>query len=165
MRRELYSNSKCDAAPPTVGRIEEMLFTVEEIQSMQSIETQKLLDRMAIAASALCAVHCLATPLLVVLVPLLTSTLLADESFHRWMLLWVVPTSALALWLGCRRHGNRPVLILGLAGLTLITWSAFWAHELVGEFGERVATVAGGLTIVAGHWRNYRLCRKDDCAH
>jgi hypothetical protein len=120
---------------------------------------------MAIAGSALCALHCLATPLLIVLAPAVASTFFAEETFHRWMLLYVVPTSALALWLGCRRHGSRSVLLLGLAGVIIIGAAAFWGHELIGEAGERAATVAGGLTIAAGHWRNYRLCRKADCAH
>jgi len=71
---------------------------------MKHPETQKLLDRWSIAASTLCAVHCLFTPVLIVLVPALASTVLADEKFHRLMLLWVVPASGLALWIGCRRH-------------------------------------------------------------
>jgi hypothetical protein len=120
---------------------------------------------MAIAGSALCALHCLATPLLIVLVPAVASTFFAEETFHRWMLLYVVPTSALALWLGCRRHGNRSVLLLGLAGVTIIAAAAFWGHDLVGASGERAATVVSGLIIATGHWRNYRLCRKDECAH
>ena len=132
---------------------------------MKSVETQKILDRLAIVAAALCAVHCLLTPLLIVLVPILASTLTADEGFHRLMLLWVLPTSALAWGLGCRRHGNRSVLLLGLAGLAILIGVALWGRALLGESAEKVATVAGGLAISAGHWRNYRLCRDAACEH
>ena len=130
---------------------------------MRSFDAQRYLDGLAISASALCLVHCLATPLLIVLLPILASIGLADEAFHRWMLLLIVPTSVLALWLGCRRHKSRAVLYAGVTGLTLIGAAAIWGHVLVGEFGEKAATVAGGLILAAGHWRNYRLCRDAEC--
>ena len=132
---------------------------------MKSIAAQRTLDRLAIAASALCAAHCLLTPLLIVLVPVLASTLVADESFHKLMLLGVLPTSTLALWIGCRRHRRRSVLILGIAGLAILGVAAVWGHVLLGESGERTATLAGGLTVSAGHWLNYRLCRETACEH
>ncbi len=132
---------------------------------MQSFDIQRLFDGMAISASTLCIVHCLATPLLIVLIPILASTGLADEAFHRWLLLLIVPTSVLALWLGCRRHKSRVVLYAGLSGLTLIGAAAIWGHALVGESGEKAATVAGGLMLAAGHWRNYRLCRDAECVN
>ena len=127
------------------------------------IDAQRFLDRMAIAASTMCAVHCLAFPLLAIVVPVLASSALADEAFHRWLLLGVAPTSAVALWLGCRRHGSQIVLVLSIAGLMLISVTAFWGHELAAGFGERAATVVGSLFIAVGHWRNYRLCRNPEC--
>ncbi len=132
---------------------------------MISTATQRVLDRLAIGASALCTVHCLLTPVLIVLVPMVASSLLADEVFHRLMLLWVWPTSALALWIGCRRHRDRWVLLLGGTGLAILTVTAFWGHALLGEVAEKATTIVGSLAITAGHWLNYRQCRKDACAH
>ncbi len=130
---------------------------------MRHLAPQKFLDRCAIAASTLCAVHCLFTPLLIVLVPVLASSVLADEKFHRFMLLWVVPTSVLALWIGCRRHRDGGVLVTGVTGLAILVAAAVWGQAMFGEVAEKVATIAASLTMSAGHWRNYRLCRDVDC--
>jgi peptidoglycan/LPS O-acetylase OafA/YrhL len=122
------------------------------------------LDRLAIGVSMFCLVHCLAAPLLVVLLPVMAGTLLADESFHLVLLFAVLPTSLAALWTGCRRHRDRSVLILGALGLVVLGVAAFRGRELVGETGEKLLTVCGSLLIVAGHWRNFTLCRKSVCA-
>jgi len=132
---------------------------------MKHLETQKLLDRWSIAASTLCAVHCLFSPVLIVLVPALASTVLADETFHRFMLLWVVPTSGVALWIGCRHHKDANVLLLGVAGLAVLAATTVWGQALLAEPAEKAATIAGSLLMSAGHWRNYRLCRGAACEH
>jgi hypothetical protein len=129
---------------------------------------QEALDRFAMGASILCLVHCLATPLLVVLVPVVAGTLLARESFHVVLLFWVLPTSCTALWIGCRRHKDRYVLLMVSVGLVVLVAAALWGNALVGEAGEKIATVVGSLAIVVGHWRSFRLCRcgnrADNCA-
>lgn len=132
-------------------------------KEMSTARTQRVLDRFAIGASLLCLAHCLATPLLVVLAPVLASTVLAGEVFHLALLSWVLPTSVVALWFGCRRHEDRSVLLMGGAGLVVLIVAALWGTALAGETGEKVATVAGSLAIVAGHWRNFRLCRRGSC--
>jgi hypothetical protein len=137
----------------------------EHKQHMRSLAPRNFLDRWAIATSTLCMAHCLLTPLLIVLVPVLASTVLADERFHRFMLLWIVPTSVSALWIGCRRHGNVRVLATGLAGLSLLVAAALWGEAMFGELAEKAATLSGSLVMSAGHWRNYRLCREESCEH
>ncbi len=59
---------------------------------------QNFTDKMAISLSLLCAIHCLALPLLIVLLPSITALQLYGEDFHLWMLLAVIPTS-LRRWL------------------------------------------------------------------
>ena len=132
---------------------------------MKAFVAQSTLDRLAIGAAALCAAHCLLTPVLIVLVPVLASTLVADENFHKLMLIGVLPTSILALGVGCRRHGSRSVLTLGITGLAILICAALWGHDLLGEVGERLATLAGGLIMSVAHYRNYRLCRRTGCEH
>ncbi len=50
-------------------------------------KVQTLLDRAAISASMLCMIHCLATPVLLIALPVLSSTFMADEEFHRFILM------------------------------------------------------------------------------
>ncbi len=130
---------------------------------MQEEKVQRPLDRLAIALSGICVLHCLLTPVLIVSFPILAATSLADEGFHQALLWLVLPASVFALSLGCFRHKDKAVLTLGLAGLSLVMVTTMWGHETLGETGERFATVIGGVTLALGHIRNYRLCRRDSC--
>jgi hypothetical protein len=126
---------------------------------VQPVWLQRLLDRFAILTAGLCMLHCLAMPLLLVLIPVLASTTMAENSFHRTMLLFVLPASSIALLIGCRRHKDLRVLALGLSGLAQIVAAAYFGHDWLGETGEKAITVVGSALLAAGHLRNYRLCR------
>jgi len=62
----------------------------------------RILDRFAIGLSSLCLVHCLAAPLMLLLLPAAGLGFALPESFHIWMLLTAIPVSILAL-----RSGHR----------------------------------------------------------
>lgn len=124
---------------------------------------QRPLDIIAISISGLCAAHCLLTPVALILFPILSGSLLASEHFHEFLLWAILPTSGTALLLGCRRHKDNSVLWLGGFGLSLLILAAFLGHDGLGEWGERLLTLIGGATMIAGHVRNYRLCRHDQC--
>ena len=124
---------------------------------------QKSLDVVAISVSGVCAVHCLLTPVALILFPILTGSLFASEEFHRYLLWVIFPTSGFAVVLGCKRHKDLVVLWLGSAGLLVLLLAAIWGHDVFGEWGERLFTLAGGALLIAGHARNYRLCRKNHC--
>ncbi|MBJ7527367.1 MAG: MerC family mercury resistance protein [Sphingomonadaceae bacterium] len=47
----------------------------------------RILDRFAIGLSSLCLVHCLAAPLMLLLLPAAGLGFALPESFHIWMLL------------------------------------------------------------------------------
>ena len=113
--------------------------------------------------SSFCVLHCLVTPVLLISIPVLASTIVADETFHKILLVFVLPASALALLLGCRRHKDWIVLSLGALGLTQLAVIAFVGHELLGETGETAATVVSSLVLAVSHFRNHRLCRSDGC--
>jgi hypothetical protein len=116
--------------------------------------TQPALDGLALTLSGLCLLHCLAVPVALGL------SLLADERLHLWMLLVVLPTSLLAVSLGCRRHGQWRLAAWATAGLVLMTAAAGGgALQALPELGERLLTSAGSLLLAACHIRNYRACR------
>lgn len=130
---------------------------------MENAKTQQLLDRTAISASALCMLHCLLTPVLLIVAPVVSSTLLADEAFHKALVMFVIPVSVIALFMGCRHHKDRTVGILGAIGLISLVLIAFFGHDLLGEIGEKAATVISGAILAYGHFRNYKLCRDNKC--
>ncbi|MEM7589565.1 MAG: MerC domain-containing protein [Myxococcota bacterium] len=124
---------------------------------------QKSFDVTAVALSVACGIHCAILPIAMVLFPILGSHVLTDEAFHTWMLVGILPTSLIAISLGCRKHKDRAVISLCFAGITALVLTAFFGHDLFGETGERLATTLGGIILIAGHGRNFILCRGAGC--
>ncbi|MEM7403463.1 MAG: MerC domain-containing protein [Myxococcota bacterium] len=124
---------------------------------------QKSFDLTAVALSVTCGIHCAIVPIAMVFFPILGSHVLTDEAFHTWMLVGILPTSFVALFLGCRKHKDGPVICLCLAGITTLVLTALFGHDLFGETGEGLVTTLGGIILIAGHGRNFILCRKAGC--
>ncbi|HBD11683.1 MAG TPA: MerC domain-containing protein [Porticoccaceae bacterium] len=122
-------------------------------------DLQGLSDKSAIGLSILCTLHCLAMPLAVVLLPSIAALPLADEAFHYWMLIGVLPVSTYALTMGCKKHQHYRLLLLGGAGLSILVFAAFAGHDILGETWEKALTVIGAMILAIGHTWNHRLCQ------
>lgn len=147
-------------------------------------------DKLAIGMAGVCAVHCLLTPVLIALLPILTTSFFVHKDFHLWMLFAVLPTTGLSIFMGCRKHKSRIVAILSLIGVSLLVTTLIYerAHASTHQ-GESAAehscadcsrdlaeaplptnktawiNTLGGLFLVGAHARNYRLCRRQRCCH
>ena len=128
-------------------------------------QVRNVADWLGIAASTACGVHCVILPTLLVTGTVLPASVLGDEGFHQAMLWMILPAAIVAFGIGCWRHKDRWVLTLGILGLTGMVLAAAVLHDLVGEAGERVATMLSADVLVAAHVRNFRLCRSSDCVH
>jgi hypothetical protein len=111
------------------------------------------LDRTAIGASFLCLIHCAGLPLLLAALPALSRAIAIPESFHLWMLTLAIPTSAIALVMGFRRHGRGETLLLGGTGLALMLAGAL---AFAGTPTETVMTIGGSLCLASAHIVNLR---------
>jgi hypothetical protein len=120
------------------------------------------LDATAALLSSICLVHCLLTPVLLTLLPVAGTVLFTHAAFHQLLLLFVLPTSLVGLWLGCRRHKNGVVAALGGIGMALIVLAAL-GHDVFGIEGERWLTSVGGIVLAASHFLNFRRCRALRC--
>ena len=123
------------------------------------------LDGMAVFFSGTCMLHCLILPMMVTLFPIIQSSLLEEKYFHLIMLVFILPTSLIALSLGCRRHKDQITVALGTIGLVILSVTAVWGHSLFGFTGERIVTTIGGLILASAHIQNYRCCQNADCEH
>lgn len=132
---------------------------------MVNITPSQWLDRIAVSMSGICALHCLTLPLILILAPALSASFFGDALFHQSLLLLVIPSSIAAIGIGCKRHKDGKVWIYGISGLAVMTVAAFWGHDLVGEWGEKILTLAGAGILAAGHIRNHALCRQSHCDH
>lgn len=127
------------------------------------MKIQLTADKSAIALSALCLVHCLILPAAAILMPTLLALPFEDKLFHRVLLVGVIPISAFALLSGCQKHRTWSLLAWGISGLVILVFAGLFGHDLLGETGERIATVIGSACLTICHYKNYRLCRSHAC--
>ena len=117
-----------------------------------------LVDGIAVSASLLCLVHCLALPLLAASLPALGLFVTHSLLVHALLLGLALSLGLWALARGRRRAGWWPVG-LGLAGFILMG-----AALLSAPVAERWFTVAGVSLVAIAHWRNWRARhRPADC--
>ncbi|MDZ4785735.1 MAG: MerC domain-containing protein [bacterium] len=126
-------------------------------------KSRRWFDTVSVALSGLCLIHCLLTPILVLILPFTVAINQIEESFHHWLLWGILPSSCIALTLGCLRHKDRAVLVLGVSGLFIVTLTAAYGHEYLSIYYEKFVTTIGSFFLISGHIRNYLLCRKCDC--
>ncbi len=159
---------------------------MNSIPKAKSCASHGWLDSLAISMSVICAVHCLLTPVLLALLPIISTTFWVHENFHLWMVFLVVPTTSAAVFMGCRKHKDKAVAILSITGLSFILFIAIYQYSFHAAnpdavcgicpscaqlgFGNilNVTTVLnslGGLCLASAHFRNYKLCRRADCDH
>ena len=128
---------------------------------MSQIGLQRLTDYASISLAGICAVHCFLAPVALILFPVMGSAFLFRELFHELMLLLVIPSSSVAIFLGCRRHKDVYVAFLGVCGLCLLVAGVFGAEG----YRETALTLAGAFVMLFGHARNFWFCNRDGCRH
>ncbi|MGB5345404.1 MAG: MerC domain-containing protein [Woeseia sp.] len=115
------------------------------------------IDRLAMLMSALCIVHCLALPFVLLALPFVAE--FASTHWHLPMLLFAVPVSVTAIVIGYRRHGNSALVAGAAVGLALLIAGATIAHDHLGAVADRSLTILGSLILAYVHWQNSRMLR------
>jgi len=123
------------------------------------------LDKIGIFLSGVCLLHCLITPIIVTLVPILSVSVAVEHLLFHTLMLWLVlPTSCIALFLGCRKHKKLSIALTGIIGMLVLITAATFGHDHLSETGEKITVTIGGLIIAASHYLNYRACQSITCA-
>ena len=120
----------------------------------------KYVDRVAIALSTICIVHCLAMPFVIALLPVTALVVGGDGHFHSLMLWFVVPTSILGFGLGLRVHRRVEIVVFGALAIATLAAAALWGHSAWDPSVEVVVNVAASVGLAAAHWRNFREVRR-----
>jgi hypothetical protein len=118
------------------------------------------LDSLAVGASAVCLVHCLALPFVIAAMPALASVLDVPIRFHLMMLILALPISGIALVAGFRRHGAVLPAIAGGFGLVLLAVGSLLLSMPTLETG---LIVVGGLLLAGAHIKNWHLRHLAEC--
>jgi len=123
------------------------------------------LDKFSILLSGVCMLHCLIAPVLVTLVPIFSLNIwVEDFLFHQLMLWLVLPTSAIALFIGCRKHKSLLIAATGILGMTILIAVGLLGHDLLGETMEKWVMSLGGLVVATSHYLNYKACQSITCS-
>ena len=125
-----------------------------------------LLDRIGIAATSLCALHCILLPVLLPALPLLGLSFLADHTWEHIFLLLTALLGTIALFSGFRKYHRKLypfyLLYLGVA--------IYWLKHDFSPSLEPLFIIAGAGLIVAAHFINLKLCNscksctEEDCS-
>jgi hypothetical protein len=84
-------------------------------------------DRIGVAASVLCAIHCAITPFLLILAPAFGN--IWSHPLSHWIAAaFVVPLAAWMVFRGFRRHRKYWILAAGTSGISLILVGAALPH-------------------------------------
>lgn len=123
---------------------------------MKSLTTQRIMDTTGFLVSALCAIHCLAVPVLLSFAAF-GSLALDDPSIEH-----IVLGLSAALGIGSllpsyfKHHRKFTALGVLLLGLFLVAIGRLVDNSLV----EVLLTTSGALGVAAGHTINFKLCKK-----
>lgn len=117
------------------------------------------LDRAGVALSALCAVHCLLSVLLVSVIGLGAEALL-DPAIHRFGLLIATLIAAVAIGWGAMRHRMAAPFVVAMMGLSFMGGALAVPHGVE----EAVLTVIGVALVSLGHILNLRHIHTS-CTH
>jgi hypothetical protein len=110
-----------------------------------------LLDRMAIALSGLCVVHCLASAVFVAMVAS-AGGLLLHPMIHEVGMTLALGLGVIALGRGVVEHGFMMPAAVGGLGLGVMAGALMLPHES----GEAMYSIIGVLILALGHDLNRR---------
>ncbi|WP_286264298.1 MerC domain-containing protein [Thalassotalea atypica] len=113
-----------------------------------------MLDRIGIAATSLCALHCILLPILLPALPLLGLSFLADHTWEHVFLIMTALLGTVALFSGFKRYHRRLypfyILYLGVA--------VYWIKHDFAEEVQPFFIIVGAALMVTAHFINLKLC-------
>ena len=121
-------------------------------------------DKLAIALSSACAIHCFFSPAFILLTSGLFSFSFDNESVHYLILLIALPVSLYALISGFTNHKTAYLLTVGVFGLFVLLLAVALGESIMGELGEKTFTLIGSFLVVYAHFKNHQACKELDCS-
>lgn len=123
-------------------------------------------DRLGLCLSVACLIHCLATPVLLILLPSLSifgseiaighSHDHGHETLHE-ILLVILPIVALLAFIpGYRLHRNAKVFVWGAPGVAALAAGVYLSHSQ--HVVSTLITIFGSLLLVRAHLLNRKEC-------
>ena len=90
-------------------------------------------DKLSICLSLCCILHCIALPVIILMIPSFASLWINNEKVHVILVLFAVPISLFAMAKSLRVHHNYKCISLAVIGLSLLVVAIFM-HDI--NFGS-----------------------------
>ena len=146
---------------------------------------QQFSDKLSICLSICCILHCIALPLVIIILPSVASFWISNENVHVILVILAIPISLFAMGKSLRKHHNYRCIALAVLGLFLLVVAIF-IHDigLNGEYGhnvhgheeknnhahdehgglgetlETIFTIIDGLILLSSHFLNIRFVKQ-----
>ena len=119
----------------------------------------RIWDKLGICASVLCLIHCIATPVLLLIFPT-TNFFFFDASHmheaHEIFAVVVVISMLIAVYPTCRKHGHKDIIALALSGITFVL-AAVFLHDTLNEHLDHLLTIVGSILLIIAHVKNMKV--------
>jgi hypothetical protein len=123
------------------------------------------LDKIGMAASSICAIHCALAPLLITIAPLIGLGFIFEEKFETIFILSSLGIAFLSIvWGFYKSHRKFEPFYLLLLGTSFIIISRM--ETPLSFLPEPFLMFCGGLSIAVSHYINLKLCNHcETCEH
>ena len=98
-------------------------------------------DKLSICLSLCCILHCIALPVIILMIPSFASLWINNEKVHVILVLFAVPISLFAMAKSLRVHHNYKCISLAVIGLSLLV-GAIFMHDI--NFGSESSHIGHG---------------------
>lgn len=135
---------------------------------MKSKLPKRTWDVFGVGLSALCIVHCILLPVLIIASPALVHEWLpTEDKTHVVLLAFILGIAGFAFISGYRVHGKIQPVAWMAVGILIITYASFFAHDQLGHLWEPVIAIVGSLALIRAHILNHRCktCEEHECDH
>ena len=122
---------------------------------MKKYFSQELVDNTGACLSFACAIHCMAMPLLVTILPLIGLSFLATERAELFLITGAIALAIGSLAWGVRHHRSWRAFLILIVALAFIATSR---TAVEGSF-EVVFYSIGGILLASAHLVNRHLCK------
>ena len=119
------------------------------------LNSDNMIDQVGVWLTSLCALHCIALPVILPLIPMLAGSFFAEEWFERTVLLLSIAVGFVALLIGFYKYHRQlyPLYSLAMGGFI------YWQKDMFGHHLEPLVVTIGAVLIIAAHIINMRLCK------
>ena len=124
----------------------------------------KNLDKIGFISSLICAIHCSIMPLLILVLPIFSLSMIVNEMFEWIFLAFSLLIGLFNLCFGYKKHKSYKALIVLTIGLILIVIGRCMHYHVQNQHGfhfdfYNLMLIFGGVLVAISHKINNFLCK------